>query len=60
MPMKITEAEQIVRDRLGPDYAVVKLSGYWLVWHKSRKGGQTQSKSLDKAIRDQRPNLKSV
>jgi hypothetical protein len=58
--MSIPQAEQVVRERLGPDYAVVKLSGYWLVWRKDRKGQQTQSKSLDKAIREQRPSLKAV
>lgn len=51
--MKITEAEQIVRDHLGNDYTTVKLSRYWLVYRKDRQGTQTQSTSLDKAIREQ-------
>jgi hypothetical protein len=51
--VKITDAENLVRDRLGPDYSVVNLSGWWLVYPTGRMDQQTRSKSLDKAIRDQ-------
>lgn len=51
MPMKITDAEKIVADELGPDFAVVKLSGVWMVYPKG--GSATvrgESRKLDLAI----------
>lgn len=61
MPMKITEAEKIVADELGPDFAVVNLSGVWMVYPKvgndidpSRRG---ESRKLDLAIARCKANL---
>lgn len=52
MPMKITEAEEIVHKALGDDWMVVTLSGIWHIYPPKgdTPGIRGRSRSLDRAI----------
>lgn len=55
MTVTMTEAERLVSTTLGPNFGVIKLSGYWVIGRLNNgkwAGPAAQSKSLDKAIRD--------
>ena len=62
--MSVTEeqAEERVKRELGPDYSVVKLSGYWVIGHAARASAHSFGRispeplrrSLDRAIADAR------
>lgn len=53
--MTPTEADNLVRAELGPEYTPVKLSGVWLIHHKTPEGVRTlvaQRRTLPLAIAD--------
>jgi hypothetical protein len=48
--MKIVEAEKLVKSELGPRWAVVNVSGYWLLHGPCGSGWSCKSKSLTAAV----------
>lgn len=60
MPMKPAEADQFVRDQLGPCFSVVRLGGYWLIGRNDMNERRWEPVNIDGHNPDAWPRRKSL